>query len=98
MKTWEDTTIGGCFFHFSQNLFKHLGKSHSTVFKVIKHFQLEQNYCEFRKAQADGGLVVKFKRNKQIEKDLKIKELVSNFDGSSLRKINSYLNSFTSIL
>ena len=43
--------------------------THSTVYKVIKHFQLEQNYCEFRKAQADGGLVVKFKRNKQIEKD-----------------------------
>ena len=25
LQTWEDTTIGGCLFHFSRNLFKNLG-------------------------------------------------------------------------
>ena len=26
LKTWKDCNKSGCFFHYSQNLFKHLGK------------------------------------------------------------------------
>ena len=26
---------------------------------------IEKNYCEFRKAQTDGGLVIRFKGNKK---------------------------------
>ena len=37
---------------------------------------------------------MKYQRNKQIDKDKKIKELENGFDGSTPKKINEYLNSF----
>ena len=45
IKTWNNVIIAGCFFHFSQNLFKHLGMSHlkktrlsETYLKACRHW------------------------------------------------------------
>ena len=39
LKPWKDCKIGGCFFHYSHNLFKHLGKS-----KILKILPVNQRF------------------------------------------------------
>ena len=64
---------------------KYDARQNLTVAKVVELFRLEQSYMESSLVSLFNGDVIKKTKNRQVEKNEKLKRIISNYDSNTLK-------------